>query len=67
MNVRRLLMIAERFPPDIGGVARSAGRIAAALARLRVSVEVLAWTKTHPPGELVSEFPREVRGVESSL
>lgn len=55
MNVRRLLMIAERFPPDIGGVARSAGRIAAALARLRVSVEVLAWTKTHPPGELVSE------------
>ncbi len=55
MNVRRLLLIAERFPPDIGGVARSAGRIAAALARLGVSVEVLAWTKTLPPGELVSE------------
>ena len=55
MNVRRLLMIAERFPPDIGGVARSAGRIAAALARLEISVEVLAWAKTLPPGELVSE------------
>ena len=55
MNVRRLLLIAERFPPDIGGVARSAGRIAAALARLGVSVDVLAWTKTLPPGELVSE------------
>lgn len=55
MNVQRLLVLAERYPPDIGGVARSAGRIVAALARLGVSVDVLAWTKTISPGELVSE------------
>jgi glycosyltransferase involved in cell wall biosynthesis len=53
------LLIAERFSPDIGGVARSAGRIAAAIARLGVSVDVLAWTKTIAPGELVSEQSRQ--------
>lgn len=55
MTIQRLLLIAERFAPDIGGVARSAGRIASAIARLEVSVDVLAWTKTISPGELVSE------------
>lgn len=55
MSVERLLLVAERFAPDIGGVARSAGRIAAAFARLGVSVDVLAWTKTVAAGELVSE------------
>lgn len=59
MTIGRLLMIAERFPPDIGGVARSAGRIAWALARLGVSVDVLSWTKTLPPGELVSDTTRQ--------
>jgi hypothetical protein len=29
-----ILFLAERFPPDIGGVARSAGCIAEALATL---------------------------------
>ena len=58
MVAERLLLIAERFAPDIGGVARSAGRIASAFARLGVSVDVLAWTKTIAPGELVSERSR---------
>lgn len=51
---RRILMIVERFPPDLGGVARSAARIAGALAGLGHQVEVLAWTRTLPPGVIES-------------
>ncbi|MEM0981847.1 MAG: glycosyltransferase [Cyanobacteria bacterium P01_H01_bin.58] len=47
-----LLLLTERFPPDIGGVARSAGRIAAALANLGLSVRVLTWSRYLPPGEV---------------
>ncbi|MEO1094190.1 MAG: glycosyltransferase family 4 protein [Cyanobacteria bacterium J06638_28] len=47
-----LLLLAERFPPDIGGVARSAGRIAAALANFGLSVRVLTWSRYLPPGEV---------------
>lgn len=49
---QRLLLVTERFAPDLGGVARSAARIAAALARLGVEVEVLAWSRVLPPGQL---------------
>ena len=45
-----LLMIVERFPPDLGGLARSAERIAGALGQAGVGVHVLAWTKTLPSG-----------------
>jgi glycosyltransferase involved in cell wall biosynthesis len=48
-------MIAERFPPDLGGVARSAGRTAAALGDLGAEVHVLAWTKALAPGTLETE------------
>ena len=58
MTRPRILLITERFAPDIGGVARSSTRTAAALARLRegrrVDVDVLAWTRTLPPGALES-------------
>jgi glycosyltransferase involved in cell wall biosynthesis len=47
-----LLMIVERFPPDLGGLARSAERIAGALGQAGVEVHVLAWTKTLPSGAL---------------
>ena len=47
-----MLMIAERFPPDLGGVARSAARTAQAISRLGWNVHVLAWTKTLQPGVL---------------
>lgn len=49
---RRLLLIAERFPPDLGGVARSAGRTARALCGLGLEVHVLAWTRSLPAGAL---------------
>ncbi|MCA8924497.1 MAG: glycosyltransferase [Planctomycetes bacterium] len=48
----RLLMLTERFPPDLGGLARSAARLAGSLARVGAEVDVLAWTKTLPPGAL---------------
>lgn len=47
-----LLFLAERFPPDIGGVARSAGRIVNALAALGHSVTVITWSRYLEPGEL---------------
>ena len=54
-----LLMIVERFPPDIGGVARSSFRTAVALTHLGWDVHVLAWTKTLAPGVLESTCPGE--------
>jgi len=48
----RILLVAERFPPDIGGVARSAARIASALTRMGGRVDVLTYTRTQPPGQL---------------
>lgn len=48
----RILLIAERFPPDLGGLARSGARTAGALARLDAQVDVLTWTRSLPPGAL---------------
>jgi phosphatidyl-myo-inositol dimannoside synthase len=50
----RLLMVTERFPPDLGGLARSGARLAGSIARLGVEVDVLTWTRTCPPGALES-------------
>jgi phosphatidylinositol alpha-1,6-mannosyltransferase len=50
----RALFITERYPPDIGGVARSAERTAQALARLGVQVEVLTYTRQQLPGALTT-------------
>ncbi|NEP17111.1 MAG: glycosyltransferase family 4 protein [Leptolyngbya sp. SIO4C1] len=49
-----LLLLSERFSPDIGGVARSAKRIAIALTQLNLSVEVITWSRYLAPGELAS-------------
>ena len=48
---RRLLFITERFAPDLGGVARSASRTVAALARLGIDVEVCSWSRSLPAGD----------------
>jgi glycosyltransferase involved in cell wall biosynthesis len=55
-----LLMICERFPPEVGGLARSGGRIAASLGRLGCGVHVLAWSRQLPPGIVETE---DVDGV----
>ncbi|MCP4848827.1 MAG: glycosyltransferase family 4 protein [Verrucomicrobiaceae bacterium] len=57
MNV---LMICERFPPEVGGLACSGGRIASSLHRIGCKVHVLAWSRNLPPGLVQSE---EVEGV----
>ena len=62
-----LLLIAERFPPDLGGVARSAARTAAAMARLGWEVHVLAWTRTLPAGVLETTGPRDTEGADAGL
>ena len=46
----RLIFIAERYPPDLGGVATSAGRISHALTEIGVQVDVIAWTRNMQPG-----------------
>ncbi len=51
-----MLLITERFTPDLGGVARSAARTAKSLSSLGRDVHVLAWTRTLPPGELRTEL-----------
>ena len=48
----RLLFLTERFPPDIGGVATSAGRIVRALGAMGLAVDVMVWTRYLQPGEL---------------
>lgn len=50
-----LLMLTERFAPDLGGVARSASRTAEAIAQQGWQVHVVAWTKTLQPGTLETE------------
>jgi glycosyltransferase involved in cell wall biosynthesis len=50
-----VIFIAERYPPDLGGVAASAGRISQALAGLDLHVDVIAWTRNQQPGVVVQE------------
>ena len=52
---RRLLFLSERYPPDWGGVAASAGRIARALAALGHEVDVVTWTRMLEPGRVARE------------
>jgi glycosyltransferase involved in cell wall biosynthesis len=54
-TVPRLMFIAERYPPDLGGVATSAGRISRALAEIGAQVDVIAWTRALQPGVVVHE------------
>lgn len=51
----RLLFIAERFPPDIGGVSRSASRIISSLVQLGLEVDVVVWSRFLQPGEVKLE------------
>ena len=48
----RILFFTERFPPDLGGLAASSGRIARALSGLGWEVDVLIWSLLLQPGEL---------------
>lgn len=48
----RILMVSDRFAPDLGGVARSATRTAMALGAFGIEVQVLAWSRALPAGRI---------------
>ncbi|MGB7414571.1 MAG: glycosyltransferase [Thermosynechococcaceae cyanobacterium] len=50
--MNRILFLSERFPPDLGGVARSAGRLVSSLTGLGHSVEVVTWSRYLQPGDV---------------
>ena len=56
-----LVMICERFPPDVGGLATSGARIASTLTRLGHSVDVLVWSRQIPPGLLETKTVNNAR------
>ena len=58
-RVPSLLLLTERYAPDVGGVARSAKRIATSLTELGLNVDVLAWTKSLQPGQLQTHSDSE--------
>jgi glycosyltransferase involved in cell wall biosynthesis len=49
-----VLVVSERYPPDVGGVARSGRRTAASLHGQGVGTHVFSWTRTIPSGQLVT-------------
>jgi len=51
--MKRLLLITERFTPDLGGLARSATRLVATLCQLGVEVDVVTWSRYLQPGEVL--------------
>lgn len=59
MTKRRVLLIANRFAPDIGGLAVSSTRTAQSLHEAGAEVDVLAWTRAVPSGQLESHEPEE--------
>jgi glycosyltransferase involved in cell wall biosynthesis len=64
---RRLLLLSERFPPDLGGVARSAARMARRLAGMGHQVHVLCWTKQLAGGQLDSQAPEDAGPIVHRL
>ena len=48
----RVLLLTQRYPPDVGGLAVSAQRTARSLVAAGAEVEVVAWTRTLQPGQV---------------
>ena len=53
--MNRILLIAEKFSPDLGGVAVSAKRIYESLKRLEIVVDVVVWSRYLQPGEIAKD------------
>ncbi|BAY62771.1 group 1 glycosyl transferase [Calothrix brevissima NIES-22] len=49
----RLLLITERFAPDLGGLARSATRLVGTLSQLGMEIDVVTWSRYLQPGEVL--------------
>ena len=52
---RRLLFLSERYPPDLGGVATSAGRISRSLREIGCEIDVISWSRSLQPGVVTEE------------
>jgi L-malate glycosyltransferase len=51
--MQRLLLITERFAPDLGGLASSATRLVSTLCELDIEVDVVTWSRYLQPGEVL--------------
>ena len=51
--MKRLLLITERFAPDLGGLASSATRLVTTLCQLNIEVDVVTWSRYLQPGEVL--------------
>ncbi|WP_414551773.1 glycosyltransferase family 4 protein [Anabaena sp. CCY 0017] len=51
--MKRLLLITERFAPDLGGLASSATRLVNTLCQLNIEVDVVTWSRYLQPGEVL--------------
>ncbi|WP_066423877.1 glycosyltransferase [Anabaena sp. 4-3] len=51
--MKRLLLITERFAPDLGGVASSATRLVRTLCQLGIETDVITWSRYLQPGEVL--------------
>lgn len=61
---KSILMITERFAPDLGGVAVSARKIAEYFCELDMQVHVFSWTKSLPAGQLETKRVSTKTGKE---
>ena len=59
--MKRLLFMAERFAPDLGGVARSATRLMNTLTKLDIDVDVVTWSRYLQPGFVLPPEDGQVR------
>jgi glycosyltransferase involved in cell wall biosynthesis len=57
----RLLIITERFTPDLGGLASSATRLATTLSQMGIEIDVVTWSRYLQPGEVLPPASLEIQ------
>lgn len=53
--MKKILLLTEKFYPDLGGVATSAKRIYKSLSNLGVEIDIIVWSRYLQPGEVLRE------------
>ncbi len=59
--INKLLVITERFAPDLGGLASSATRLVTTLSQLGIEVDVVAWSRYLQAGVVLPPESLEVQ------
>lgn len=57
----KLLFLAERFFPDLGGVSHSATRLVHSFLKLNMEVDVVVWSRFLPPGEILKDLSENLQ------